>query len=145
MVSGERGMTPEQEVALHERWIREIEQAWAPLFESCPDAVYVYIDDEHKTCNQRAADFWGMTIDEFKGIESYLDECVAEESIDLVMHNYFTHFEEEMKPVRFDYLARRHDGSKVPATCFNVPIVHDGHPVLLCFVRAQDFGDMGEI
>ena len=130
-------MTPEEEQALHERWIAEIEQEWAPLFEACPDAVYVYIDDEHKTCSPRAAEFFAMTVERFKSMESYLDECVAEGSIDLVIHNYFTHFEEETRPVVFDYVARRQDGTEVPATAFNIPIVHDGQIMLLCFVRAR--------
>jgi PAS domain S-box-containing protein len=135
MTNGE--LTPEQEHALHERWIAEIETEWAPLFETCPDAVYIYIDDEHKTCNRRAADLWGMTVEEFKATESLLDACVAEESIDLVMHNYFTHFGEETRPVMFDFMARKQDGSTFPATAFNIPIVHDGELMLLCFVRER--------
>ena len=138
MVKDENEISPEQEHALHERWIVEIETQWAPLFNDCPDPVCIYIDDEHKTCNQRAADFWGLTIAEFKAMDSYLDECVAEESIDLVIHNYFTHFQEEARPIKFDYIARRHDGSTFPATCFNIPIVHDGQIILLSFVRAKE-------
>ena len=74
----EHELSQEEVQSLHERWIAEIESAWAPLFDACPDAVYVYIDDEHKTCNQRAADLFGFSIDYFKQMESYLDECVAE-------------------------------------------------------------------
>ncbi len=138
MTPDSHNISPEQEKALHERWIAEIEAAWAPLFESCGDAVYIYIDDEHKTCSQRGAALWGMTSDEFKAIESYLDECVAAESVDLVIHNYYKHFEEEARPVRFDYVARRHDGSEFPATAFNIPIVHDGQLMLLCFVQPRE-------
>lgn len=123
------------EGALHERWIAEIEREWAPLFDACPDAVYVYIDDEHKTCNRAAADLFGMSVDEFKALESYLDECVDEDSIDTVVHAYFKHFEEEKRPFVFDYTARRADGSTFPATAFNIPIVHAGEFVLLTFVR----------
>jgi PAS domain S-box-containing protein len=131
-------LSPEEERLLHERWIAEIEREWQPLFDSCPDAVYVYIDDEHKTCNQRTAEIFGMTVDYFKSMESYLDECVAEESIDLVMHNYFEHFVEEVRPIAFDYTARRQDGSEFAATAFNIPIVHDGETMLLCFVRERE-------
>jgi PAS domain S-box-containing protein len=133
-------LTPAEEHSLHERWISEIETAWAPLFRGCPDAVYIYIDDEHKTCNQAAADLFGMTVEQFKACESYLDECVAETSIDLVIHNYFQHFIEEMRPLSFEYVAKRHDGSTFPATAFNIPIVHDGQVVLLGFVRPREDG-----
>ena len=129
--------SPEEERALHERWIAEIERQWSPLFEACPDAVYLYIDDEHKTCNQRAADLFGLTVAHFKAMESYLDECVAEGDIDLVVHHYFEHFENEIKPAVFDYTALRQNGSSFPATAFNNPIVHYGELMLLCFVRQR--------
>ena len=134
----EAELTPEAEKSLHERWIAEIEKEWAPLFDGCPDALYVYIDDEHKTCNQKLADLFGMTVEQFKAAESLLDECVAEESIDVVIHNYLHHFGEETRPVVFDIAARRQDGSEFPATLFNIPIVHDSQLMLLCFVRRRE-------
>ena len=130
-------LSPEEEQTLHERWIAELEQQWAPLLEMCPDAVYFYIDDEHKTCNQAAADLYGMTIEHFKAMESYLDECVAEEDIDLVIHHYFEHFEQEVRPTTFDFTGLRQDGTRFPATAFNIPIVHDGKLMLLAFVRLR--------
>jgi PAS domain S-box-containing protein len=130
--------SPEEEAARHQRWIAEIEAEWAPLFLTCPDAIYVYIDDEHKTCNQAFADLFGFSIDEFKAMESYLDMCVDEESIELVIHYYTRHFEEEVRPVTFDYTARRRDGSTFLATAFNIPIVHDGQLMLLCFIRPAE-------
>ncbi len=131
-------LSHEEERKLHERWIAEIEKEWAPLFERCPDPVMVYLDDEHKTCNQRAADFWGMTIPEFKALESYLDECVTEDSIDLVVHNYRNHFQEETRPIQFDYTGRRKDRSHFPATAFNIPMVHDGQLMLMAFIRERE-------
>ncbi len=131
-------ITPEQERSLHERWIAELEQEWAPLFESCPDPVYIYIDDEHKTCNQKTADFFGMTIEQFKSMESYLDQCVAEDSIDLVIHHYMQHFENECRPTAFEFLALKPDGEEVTTTAYNIPIVHDGQIMLLCFLRPHE-------
>jgi PAS domain S-box-containing protein len=131
-------LTPEEERAQHERWIAELETEWAPLFESCPDGVYVYIDDEHKTCNRRLAEMLGMSVEHFKQMESYLDECVDPESIDLVVHTYLKHFAEEMRPVKIDYVARRSDGSTFPATLHQVPIAHGGSLMALGFIRASE-------
>ncbi|HLF70700.1 MAG TPA: hypothetical protein VI759_00905 [Dehalococcoidia bacterium] len=128
-------MTPEEEASLHERWIAEIEREWAPLFESCPDPVYIYIDDEHKTCSERCAAFFGMTVQQFKDCDSLLDECVTDGSIDLVVHNYLTHFEEQHRPVVFDIVAKHQDGHEMPVTAYNIPIVHDGQVILMCFLR----------
>jgi PAS domain-containing protein len=128
-------VTPEQEHALHERWIVEIERAWQPLLQACPDGVYIYIDDEHKTCNARLADMLGMSVERFKAMASYLDECVDGDSIELVIHTYMKHFVEEKRPIRIDYVARRADGSTFPAVLHQIPIVHDGEIVALGFIR----------
>ncbi len=128
-------LTPEEEHALHERWVVELEDEWGPLFEACPDAVYIYIDDEHKICNQRLADLFGFSVAHFKEMESFLDECVDQASIDLVVHTYMTHFEQETKPVRFEFTARRADGVAFPVTAFQIPIAHAGALMTLGFIR----------
>jgi PAS domain S-box-containing protein len=122
-------------MALHVRWIEELERQYQPLFEACPDGIYIYLDDEHKTCSPRLAEMLGVTVEHFKEMESFLDECVDEGSIDLVIHTYMQHFVEESKPVSMEYLARRSDGSTFPATLYQVPIVHDGELVTLGFIR----------
>ncbi|HEY7268458.1 MAG TPA: hypothetical protein VH951_01405 [Dehalococcoidia bacterium] len=137
-MTSEDELTPEQEHALHERWVAEIEKEWAPLFEACPDGVYIYIDDEHKTCSQRLADLFGVTIDHFKAMESFLDECVDEGSIELVIHTYMTHFAAESRPARVEFVARRSDGSTFPAVLHQIPIVHDGALMAMGFVRPAD-------
>ena len=130
-------LTPEEEHALHERWIRELEAEYAPLFEACPDGVYIYIDDEHKTESQRLCDMLGHTLEHFKAMESYLDECVDEGSIDLVIHTYMKHFAELTQPIQMDYVARRSDGTTFPATLFQIPISHDGALMALGFIRER--------
>jgi PAS domain S-box-containing protein len=134
----EHELTPEQEHALHERWIKEIDVEWAPLFESCPEGVYIYIDDEHKTCSRRMAEMFGMTVEHFKAMESFLDECVDEGSIDLVIHTYMKHFVEDTRPVRQEFTGRRSDGSTFPVVLHQIPIVHDGELMVLGFIRQAE-------
>jgi PAS domain S-box-containing protein len=140
MVTRETELTAQEEHALHERWIAELEKEYAPLFEACPDGVYIYIDDEHKTCNQKLADLLGQDVRHFKAMESYLDECVDEGSIDLVIHTYMKHFAEETRPIRIEYVARRSDGTTFPATLHQVPIVHDGELMVLGFIKPSEGG-----
>ena len=63
---------------------------------------------------------------------------MAEDSIDLVVHNYRNHFQEETRPIQFDYTGRRKDGSHFPATTFNIPMVHDGQLMLMAFIRERE-------
>jgi hypothetical protein len=80
----------------------------------------------------------GMSLQHFKAMESYLDECVDEGSIDLVIHTYMKHFAEETRPVRIEYVARRSDGTTFPAVLHQIPIVHDGQLVTLGFIRRAE-------
>jgi hypothetical protein len=137
-MAGERELTAEEVDALHRRWIGELEDAWGPLFDACLDGIYIYIDDEHKTCSAKLAAMLGITVDHFKEMESYLDECVDAESIDIVVHTYMKHLADEPRPVKLDYVARRSDGSTFPATLHQVPIVHDGELIALGFIRERD-------
>jgi PAS domain S-box-containing protein len=134
----EREMKSEEVDALHKRWISELEVEYKALFEACPDGVYIYIDDEHKTCSSRMAEMHGISVEHFKEMESFLDECVDPEHIDLAIHTYMKHFGEDCRPVQVDYVARRSDGATFPATLYQVPVSHDGELMVLGFVRPRE-------
>lgn len=43
----------------HEHLIREMTEMFAPLFKKSPQAIYLYLDDEHKICNKKFSDLLG--------------------------------------------------------------------------------------
>ena len=43
----------------HEHLISELKQMLKPLLSNSPQAIYVYLDDEHKFCNKKFADLLG--------------------------------------------------------------------------------------
>lgn len=43
----------------HEHLIEEIEAMLRPVLTKSPQAIYVYLDDEHKICNKKFADMLG--------------------------------------------------------------------------------------
>src|SRR3989344_3933016 len=50
----------------HDHLIKELASQLAPVFEKSPQAVYLYLDDTHKICNQKFADLLGYkSIDEW--------------------------------------------------------------------------------
>ena len=40
----------------HEHLVKEIEELFEPILSMSPQAIYIYLDDEHKICNQKFAD-----------------------------------------------------------------------------------------
>lgn len=74
----------------HEHLIKELTEQLEPLFSTSPQAIYLYLDDEHKSCNKKFADMLGYSSpqewvdneypvgdiveeDQEKGINAYMD------------------------------------------------------------------------
>ena len=74
----------------HGHLIKELSDQLEPLFLHSPQAIYLYLDDTHKTCNQKFADLLGYSSiqdwianeypiedlsveDRDKGIEAYMN------------------------------------------------------------------------
>ena len=43
----------------HEHLVKELTDQLEPVFSRSPQAVYLYLDDEHKICNKKFADLLG--------------------------------------------------------------------------------------
>ena len=45
--------------AHHQHLVKELAEQLEPVLSNSPQAIYLYLDDEHKTCNQKFADLLG--------------------------------------------------------------------------------------
>lgn len=43
----------------HVHLVKEVEKLFSPVLKKSPQAIYIYLDDEHKTCNERFAKLLG--------------------------------------------------------------------------------------
>ncbi|MBI3397518.1 PAS domain-containing protein [Candidatus Woesebacteria bacterium] len=43
----------------HEHLIKEVAELFKPVLSKSPQAIYIYLDDEHKICNQKFAKMLG--------------------------------------------------------------------------------------
>lgn len=74
----------------HEHLIKEVADLFEPIFKNSPQAIYIYLDDEHKICNQKFAKMLGyksvgewiknpypiedvIEKDQERGIEAYMN------------------------------------------------------------------------
>jgi len=64
----------------HEHLLKELSEQLEPLFKKSPQAIYLYLDDEHKTCNQKFADMLGYSsIKEWIENEYPVEDIVEED------------------------------------------------------------------
>ncbi len=119
----------------HVKILRELSEQFKPLFEKCPEGVYLYIDERHKICNERFAKMLGLTVAEWEKMEGFVNKHTAEKDVDLIVNNYNEHIRQTLTPVRFRFNAIRKDGSSFNAETDMIPFPWRGEMLAFHFVR----------
>jgi PAS domain S-box-containing protein len=115
--------------------IRELAEHFRPVFEQSTDGVYLWLDEAHKACNEKLADLFGLTVEEWRKAEPFLDNFVAEEDRAIYSWNYHNRVAALAFPVTFRFRARHNDGSVFAAETDMIPISYKGYAVAYHFVR----------
>lgn len=64
----------------HEHLVKEVEEILKPILLHSPQAIYVYLDDTHKTCNKKFSDMLGYkTPKEWVANEYPIDDIVEKD------------------------------------------------------------------
>lgn len=124
----------ESERAHHRKIIRALLYQLLPVFDGSTEGVFVYLDGEHKSCNERLADMFGYTPGQWE--EAYpFEQFFAGESKDEVMATYYERIIAEKAPAKVDFTGVRKDGSLFSAHLLMVPLSYEGLIFALCFVN----------
>ena len=119
----------------YETVVRELAEQFRPIMNQSPDGVYLWLDEAHKTCNERLANLFGYTVEEWCATEPFLENFVAEEDRKVFSWNYHNRVATLAFPVTFRFRGLRKDGSTFAAETDMVPISYQGHAVAYHFVR----------
>src|SRR3972149_11241618 len=64
----------------HEELVAGVTEKMKPVLENSSQAIYIYLDDEHKVCNQRFADLLGYkSPEEWADTDAPLSDVVEED------------------------------------------------------------------
>ena len=64
----------------HEELVAGVTEQMKPVLENSSQAIYIYLDDEHKVCNQRFADLLGYkSPEEWADTDAPLSDVVEED------------------------------------------------------------------
>ncbi len=118
-----------------EEVIKELAEQFRPVFEQSPDGVYLWLDEAHKVCNERLADLHGLTVEEWRKAEPFLDSFVAEEDRAVYSWNYHNRVAALAFPATFRFRGLKKDGTTFLAETDMVPVSHRGYAVAYHFVR----------
>ena len=120
----------------HEHLIKELADQLKPVLSKSPQAIYLYLDDEHKTCNKKFADLLGYkSVKAWEGNEYPLDD-VAEEDQDKGVKAYMD-ASTKFKASTFSGSFLKKNGKKFKAEVIMVPITYKNEVFVLHFISTK--------
>jgi PAS domain S-box-containing protein len=120
----------------HEVATKELAEHLRPLFESSPDGVYVWLDEEHWICNQRFAELLGYdSPDELNDTPYLLQRWVHEDDQNVFSWSYWNRVQTHSFPTTIRFRGKRKDGSVVLVETDMIPLTFGGHTFAYHFVR----------
>lgn len=123
----------------HDVATRELAAHLKPIFDSSPDGVYVWLDEEHWVCNERFAEMFGYgSPEELNDTQGFLQRLVGEDDQGMFSWNYWNRVQERAFPVTFRFRGVGKDGSIFQAETDMIPLSFGGHTFAYHFVRRVD-------
>jgi PAS domain S-box-containing protein len=117
----------------HEHLIKELAEQLEPVFSGSPQGIYLYLDDEHKICNQKFANMLG-----YKSIQEWVKndfpvEDVSEKDRDKVI-NAYAEASQKFVAASLNATCIRKDGKKINTQVIMVPITYKEETFVLHFI-----------
>lgn len=126
----------------HEELVRGFKQQMQQVLDYSKQPVLIYLDDTHKTCNEKFAQLLGFhSVQEFEDsdvnfVETYIDES----SQDDVVENYHGPFKKDLRATVLDITIKNLHGTCFPVRLVHVPVMYQGHLFAVSFVEKIGYG-----
>jgi hemolysin-activating ACP:hemolysin acyltransferase len=111
----------------HEELVKGIAQEMKPVLEKSGQAIYIYLDDNHKVCNKKFADLLGYkSPKEWADAEAPLSDVVEEDQQGVI--NAYMSASEKMVASTIEVRVKNNKTGKIVKTRMIIaPIGHAGH------------------
>jgi PAS domain S-box-containing protein len=121
----------------HEELVNGFHNQLKQIFDSSEQAIYLYLDDNHRVCNKKFASLLGYSSpEEWAKIENPLETTVDKASQQTVVSAYNDAME-KMVGSKIDIKIKKKSGSTVNATVIMVPVAYQEHLFALHFVSEK--------
>jgi len=107
------------------------------IFDSSEQAIYLYLDDNHKVCNKKFADMQGFSSpEEWAKVKNPLEAGVDKLSQDAVVSAYRNAME-KLVGSKIDVKLKKKAGGTFDASIIMVPVAYQGHMFALHFISKK--------
>lgn len=120
----------------HKHLVKELADQLEPVFSNSPQAIYLYLDDEHKICNQKFADMLG-----YKSIREWVDNQypisdVLEKDQEKGIKAYMD-ASRKLKASTMSATLVKKGGKKIKAEIIFAPITYKGEVFVIHFISEK--------
>lgn len=120
----------------HAHLIQEVAGLYEPILASSPQAVYIYLDDTHKICNQKLADLLGYkSIEDWVAYEAPLADIVESDQNRVV--EAYAKASEDMEASTLKVAAITKDGSEIHLNIIMVPFSYENEVFVVHFISEK--------
>lgn len=117
----------------HEHLVKELTEELEPVFSNSPQGIYLYLDDEHKSCNKKFADMLGYkTRKEWVANQNPVSDVVEEDQEKVI--SAYMNASRKLKASTLSASLTRKDGRKIKAEIIMVPITYRNEVFVLHFI-----------
>lgn len=117
----------------HEHILKELTDQLEPVFSNSPQAIYLYLDDTHKSCNKKFAEMLGYKSEKQWVENEFPVEDITEEDRKRGIKAYME-ASEKYKASALPATWIRKDGKKINTTVIMVPITYKEEVFVLHFI-----------
>ena len=121
----------------HEELVEGFYNQLKVIFDSSKQAVYLYLDDNHKVCNKKFAEMEGFSSpEEWAKVENPLEVGVDKTSQEAMVSAYYDAME-KLIGSKIDVKLKKKDGETFNASVIMVPVAYQGHMFALHFISEK--------
>lgn len=120
----------------HEHLIKELEEQLEPILAKSPQAIYIYLDDEHKTCNEKYAKMLG-----YQSAQAWIDNLYPVSDVDKKdQEKVVKAYMDASRKFKASTLAVtwvKKDGRKINTQVMMAPFVYEDEVFVLHFISPE--------
>lgn len=120
----------------HEHLIKEVAELFGPILETSPQAIYIYLDDAHKTCNQKFADLLGYaSINEWVANETPVDDVVEADQDKVI--EAFVNASEKYEASTLSVAIKTKGGSEMEVDVIMTPFTYKNEVFVIHYITQK--------
>ena len=119
----------------HEDLMQQIAKEYGDILKNSGQSIYIYLDDNHKICNEKFASLLGYdSASEWGNVEGSFPDAFVSEISQGELINAYQEAMEKFVGSKITVSWKKKSGETVDTNVILVPISHSGHLLALHFV-----------